>query len=236
MPEPTHSEIMRQLDAIAQAQATQSDPVARLLTAAPRLAGMPRPILVEPPDADDSTHREPSIDEEQPFYEALGRSVVMWQFVETSLVIVQQATDRTSQREQNAIKFHKQREFGKRIDLVKDSLERVEMLKYWADQWPVYAAKLRRAATVRNRIAHGLVYFDPRREAGSRIFLSVNLRNPARWDEFMRGEKHIDRPELLASAASFYLLYNEVRNFADAVQSEHDRLLRDYPSLRPQIG
>jgi hypothetical protein len=233
MREQTRSEVMKQLDAIARAVAAETDPVARTLIASPRLIGMPRPIFVEPPDADDTTHREPSIDEEQPFYEALGRAMAMWQFVETSLVIVQQASDRTPEREQHAIEFHRTREFGKKLNLVTKSLERVEILKSWADQWPNYESKLRRAAVVRHRITHALVYFDPRREAGSRIFLSVNLRNPARWDEFMRGEKHLDRTALLRSAASFNLLHNEVRNFADAMSAEHDRLLREYPSLRP---
>lgn len=224
-----HSKAMDRLNDILKTRAALTDPVARMLAVSPRLVGMPRPILVEPPDANEATHREPSVDEEQPFYEALGRAVAMWQFVETSLVLVQQAADRSAERRKNAVWFHKEQKFTLRLPLVAAALAKVELLKFWADQWPAFHSKLRAASSVRNRISHALVYFDPRRTAGSRIFLSVNLRNPDRWDEFMRGEKHFDTAALLATAARFCHLYDEVRNFAQLVNEDHDRLRLAYP-------
>lgn len=224
-------EARRRLSEPLEASATEADPVARALKVSPRLIGMPRPILIEPADSDDSTPREPAADEEQPFYEALGRAVAMWQFIETSLVVVQQAADRSADRQKNAISFHDQQMFAKRLPLVEAALRRIESLGFWADQWAGYETRLKAAAVIRNRIAHALVYFDPARPLGRRIFLGVNLRNPKRWDEFRKGDKHFDAEALLRAAASFCHLHNELRGFAQHVTEEHDRLRRDYPAI-----
>jgi len=116
------------------------------------------------------------------FFAVLGETMARWQLTEMFLFgIYKRAIEPHSDVDNDALSvaYHEVRTFGGRLSVVDAAVR--ERLRSHPDVFAIWRdlrGRLREASSQRNRWAHGVVFYDPTRASGDKLFLGPNVLDP----------------------------------------------------------
>lgn len=165
---------------------------------------------------DDSRHQlaGKAVDgDEFEFYAVLGYAVTRWQYIEVRLCNIAACASCARNADAFASAFHQTTGFGARLSMVSAAVDHSPASEGLKTDWNRLAARLRRAASDRNAIAHGLVVLEPN-EAGTQLVVIKPPQNPKnRAGLGQQGALGMYRSDLDAFLGHVNELLEEVRSF-----------------------
>ena len=156
------------------------------------------------PEGDPESLEKPTSDEWHLFMSAVGEAVAMWQLVEIAVIFLFLDAVKGTDKRATSAAFHSIAGFRNRLDMTDAALRQVIKEPSEIEEWEKTYKRLLKKSRRRNAIAHSVVGFDPKENAGKRLFLVDGLVDPKKNPVgAIAGGARIYRKELLEMRDSF---------------------------------
>lgn len=159
----------------------------------------------------------PSNGDQASFFGAVGRCITAWTFVENSLLHVYSVALGPIPSDSIAASFHEVQTFNTRLMMTNSAVVFAQPGAQLLARWDGLHRVLLQGAKVRNRVAHGTVYFDPDRAGSEQLFLAHGLSNPKKPNLQILNEPGLIESVLSNEAAKARKLSSEIFDFGEAL-------------------
>ena len=140
-------------------------------------------------------------------------TIAAWQFVESSLIDLYYIAVRAKNYPAVAASFHTPTNFRVRLDMTNEAVSRSIADKALLAKWAKLYDRAVEKAKRRNKLAHVIVLFDPKKQKPNKqLFLAPHLNDP-RHDQNLEQGKIITQPELEAMMRVFEKLRSDIDAF-----------------------
>lgn len=135
---------------------------------------------------------------------SLGAATCAWQQVEFSLYLIFQYAIGSPHRLALSAAFHEVRNFNNRLSMVNSALAQRFPNSELLRQWQGLSASITTRASARNKIAHSVLYFEPKQPAGKQVYLGPSVATPSLYLEgpmYKKGKLHIHQRDRIYEEA-----------------------------------